>query len=147
MLAILVKCVFIEKLHHISAQYIASLVAVIKFLLTFNFFAFYLYISYLWFFVDATVNRELEDLKKYISMLLKRSNISVLSSLERHCSHLTDLESKYTEMDAIGVPYGIILDTNSLKTGLIKLRNRDTTIAETMHISYIQDYLPKIFQA
>lgn len=80
-------------------------------------------------------------------MLLERSNISILNSDGCQLSDETALEQKCNEMDAIGVPYGIILDEDSLKTGFMKLRNRDTTLAETIHISYLKDYLPQIFQS
>lgn len=96
--------------------------------------------------IDPEVQKELKQLTTYISMLLQRSDISVLSSAEYHCTKPLDLEGKYHEMDKIGVPYGIILDEESLKTGLLKLRNRDTSLAETIHISSIPDYLPKIFR-
>lgn len=80
-------------------------------------------------------------------MLLERSNISILNSDGCQLSDSSSLNQKYLEMDAIGVPYGIILDENSLETGFMKLRNRDTTLAETIHISYLKDYLPQIFQS
>lgn len=80
-------------------------------------------------------------------MLLERSNISILNTDGCQFSDNSALEQKYNEMDAIGVPYGIILDEDSLTTGFMKLRNRDTTLAETIHISYLKDYLPQIFQS
>lgn len=80
-------------------------------------------------------------------MLLERSNISILNSDGCQLTDSSALNQKYLEMDAIGVPYGIILDENSLETGFMKLRNRDTTLAETIHISYLKDYLPQIFQS
>lgn len=80
-------------------------------------------------------------------MLLERSHITILNSDGYQLTDGSALEQKYNEMDAIGVPYGIILDADSLKTGFMKLRNRDTTLAETIHISYLKDYLPQIFQA
>lgn len=49
-------------------------------------------------------------------------------------------------MDKIGVTYNLILESKSLQNGLIKLRNRDTTISEIIHISDIPNYLLKIFK-
>lgn len=58
-----------------------------------------------------------------------------------------DLESKYLHDDSIGVPYGILLEPDSLVTGFFKLRNRDTTLLETVHISQLESYLLKIFNS
>lgn len=80
-------------------------------------------------------------------MLLQRSDISILTTEDCHFSEKSALEHKFNEMDAIGVPYEIVVDSESLKTGFMKLRNRDTTLSETIHISYLSDYLPKIFQS
>ncbi|XP_055322683.1 DNA polymerase subunit gamma-2, mitochondrial [Sitodiplosis mosellana] len=96
---------------------------------------------------DPSISNELKDLSKYVSLLLEQSHISILNSDGCQLSDKSALEQKCNEMDAIGVPYGIILDEDSLKTGFMKLRNRDTTLAETIHISYLKDYLPQIFQA
>lgn len=89
----------------------------------------------------------MEDLVKYVSMLLQRSDISILTSEDCNFCENSALQQKYHEMDAIGIPYGILVDAESLKTGFMKLRNRDTTLSETIHISYLTDYLPKIFQS
>lgn len=80
-------------------------------------------------------------------MLLQRSNISILEANDCHFVDNTALEQRFTEMDAIGIPYGIWLDSDSLKSGFMKLRNRDTTLSETIHISHLIEYLPKIFQS
>lgn len=80
-------------------------------------------------------------------MLLQRSHITILNSDDCHFLNSSALECKYHEMDAIGVPYSIIIDSNSLESGFMKLRNRDTTLSETIHISYLNDYLPRIFQS
>lgn len=80
-------------------------------------------------------------------MLLQRSNISILDANNCHFVENTALQQKFIEIDAIGIPYGIWLDSDSLKTGFMKLRNRDTTLSETIHISHLTGYLPKIFQS
>lgn len=80
-------------------------------------------------------------------MLLQRSHIIVLNLDDCQFSSRSTLNQKHNEMDAIGVPYSLTLDSDSLKTGFLKLRNRDTTLSETIHISYLNDYLPQIFQS
>lgn len=57
------------------------------------------------------------------------------------------LDQKYHSRDNIGIPYGILLEDSTLDTGFLHLRNRDTTLHEQVHISRIEDYLIKIFNA
>lgn len=80
-------------------------------------------------------------------MLLEKCEISLLHTDVSQFSENSALEQKCNEMDAIGVPYELILDSDSLKTGFMKLRNRDTTLSETIHISCLNEYLPQIFRA
>lgn len=96
---------------------------------------------------DPNIYGELEDLAKYITMLLTKHNVSIFNSNVSIFSIESDLERKYNEMDAIGIPYGLILDEKSLQNGVIKLRCRDTTLCETIHISYLPHYLLKIFRS
>lgn len=90
---------------------------------------------------------ELQDLAKYVTSLLRRSNISTLNAPKCFVTGVDALNDALREMDNIGVPYGVLLDEISLKNGLIQLRNRDTTISETIHLSDVPDYLLKIFQS
>lgn len=97
--------------------------------------------------LDGSTSNDLKELVKYVSMLLQRSNISILDANDCHFVENAALQQKFTEMDAIGIPYGILLDSDSLKTGFMKLRNRDTTLSESIHIGCLTEYLPKIFQS
>lgn len=96
---------------------------------------------------DGSISDDLKELVKFVSMLLQRSNISLLNANDCHFVENEALQRKLAEMDAIGIPYAIVLDAESLKTGFMKLRNRDTTLSETIHISSLTEYLPKIFQS
>lgn len=96
---------------------------------------------------DGSSSDDLKELAKYVSLLLRRSNISILDATDCHFVEDTALQRQFNQMDAIGIPYGIVLDSDSLKTGFMKLRNRDTTLSETIHISHLIEYLPKIFQS
>lgn len=98
-------------------------------------------------FSDQSNQVELQDLAKYVTSLLRRSNISTLNAPKCCVIGEDALNLAYQEMDSIGVPYCILLDEISLKNGLIKLRNRDTTISETIHLSDVPDYLLKIFHS
>lgn len=84
---------------------------------------------------------------KYVSVLLQKSQITVLSTDNIQFFENLSLQQKYNEMNAIGVPYEIVLDSDDLRIGFMKLRNRDRTLSETIHISYLNDYLPQIFQS
>lgn len=98
-------------------------------------------------FADASIHRDLEELAKYITMMLNKCRVSMFDLKNSTFSIQSDLERKFTEMDAIGIPYGLILDENSLKNGVMKLRCRDTTLCETIHISYLSRYLSQIFRS
>lgn len=54
------------------------------------------------------------------------------------------LNAKYDEM---GVLFTIIIGENTLESGLLQVRSRDTTIKETMHISEIKNFLFRYISA
>lgn len=56
-------------------------------------------------------------------------------------------DKDYETLDSIGVPYTIILDETALESGLFKLRSRNTTLSETIHLNDVNNYLLKIFKA
>lgn len=99
------------------------------------------------FILDANILRELEDLAKYITMMLQKRHVSIFNLNDSAFTAQSDLEHKFTEMDSIGIPYGLILDERSLQEGVMKLRCRDTTLCDTIHISYLPDYLLQIFRS
>lgn len=80
-------------------------------------------------------------------MMLSKHRVSIFNLDESSFTIQSDLERKFSEMDAIGIPYGLILDETSLENGVMRLRNRDTTICETIHISYLPQYLLQIFRS
>lgn len=96
---------------------------------------------------DPSNAAELHDLAKYVATLLRRANISTLNAPKCFVNGVDALSDVVKQSDNIGVPYGIVLDEISLKNGLIKLRNRDTTLAETIHLADVPDYLLKIFRS
>lgn len=86
------------------------------------------------------------DLTQYIRTHLQRGGLSVpLETKDNIVRSKIELEQKFRQTDSIGVPYVLILDKQSLQTGLLKLRNRDTTLAETIHLSDVPKYLLNIF--
>lgn len=78
-------------------------------------------------------------------MLLQQSNISVIQTNNLLHSPRTNLDDQFNRIDAIGIPFSLVLDGESLRMGFVRLRNRDTTLLETIHICQLTDYLAKIF--
>lgn len=68
---------------------------------------------------------ELQDLALYLCKLLKNQNIPTFLIPN---SHKIDLDSLWKQFDEMGVPYNVYLNEESLKNGIILLRNRDTTL-------------------
>ncbi|KAK5599539.1 hypothetical protein CRENBAI_019748 [Crenichthys baileyi] len=64
--------------------------------------------------------------------------------LETQPTSLQHLNAKYDEM---GVLFTVLISENTLESGLLQVRNRDTTIRETMHISEIKNFLSKYISA
>lgn len=51
-----------------------------------------------------------------------------MSSLLLPSASKLNLDIQYQQYDQLGVPYTVVLNENSLKNGIIQLRNRDTTL-------------------
>lgn len=83
---------------------------------------------------------DLVDLGKLVSYELGRNRLSVFNDYEMGNS----LEDNLSYLDRIGTPYNLILNKESLETGLLKLRSRNTTLSELIHISDIPEYIDKI---
>ncbi|XP_029018079.1 DNA polymerase subunit gamma-2, mitochondrial isoform X2 [Betta splendens] len=59
----------------------------------------------------------------------------------------TSLEQLNTKYDEMGVLFTVVISENTLESGLLQVRSRDTTIKETMHISEIKNFLSKYISA
>lgn len=64
--------------------------------------------------------------------------------LETVPTSLEQLNAKYDEM---GVLFTTVINENTLESGLLQVRSRDTAIRETMHISEIKNFLSKYVSA
>ncbi|XP_024866758.1 DNA polymerase subunit gamma-2, mitochondrial [Kryptolebias marmoratus] len=64
--------------------------------------------------------------------------------LETLPTSMEQLNAKYDEM---GVLFTAVVSENTLESGLLQVRSRDTTIRETMHISEIKNFLSKYISA
>lgn len=59
----------------------------------------------------------------------------------------TPLEQLYTKYDEMGVMFTALVSDVTLESGLLHLRNRDTTIKETLHISKLRAFLTQYMSA
>lgn len=88
-----------------------------------------------------------QDLTKYIRLILQQAGISTVMENDLHfVKDVAALDGQFNNADGIGIPYVLIVDNESLETGFLKLRNRDTTISEKIHLSDLPQYLMDIFQ-
>lgn len=91
--------------------------------------------------------KDLEDLARYIELLMENTEpkVKVLNELQPRNYSDELLNEQMTAYDEIGVPYTIVLNEKALENGLLELRNRNTTLSETIHLSDVTNYLVKIF--
>lgn len=84
---------------------------------------------------------------RLLQLIFEKAQISTMNLSECQFRSQFDLDTKCLSDDSIGVPYGILLEPNVLETGILKLRCRDTTLYEQVHISQIEEYLVQIFNS
>ncbi|KAF3852320.1 hypothetical protein F7725_005675 [Dissostichus mawsoni] len=59
----------------------------------------------------------------------------------------TSMEQLNTKYDEMGVLFTVVINENTLESGLLQVRGRDTTIKETKHISEIKNFLSTYISA
>ncbi|CAJ1053647.1 DNA polymerase subunit gamma-2%2C mitochondrial isoform X4 [Xyrichtys novacula] len=64
--------------------------------------------------------------------------------LETLPTSVEQLNAKYDEM---GVLFSVVVSENTLESGLLQVRSRDTTIKEIMHISEVKKFLSRYISA
>ncbi|XP_054635566.1 DNA polymerase subunit gamma-2, mitochondrial [Dunckerocampus dactyliophorus] len=88
---------------------------------------------------------ELRQVCEGLLQELKEAKISVWPGyLETTSTPMEQLNSKYDEM---GVLFTAVISDNTLESGLLQVRSRDTAIKETMHISDIKNFLCRYISA
>lgn len=92
-------------------------------------------------------SKDLIDLARYIELLVQGTdaNIEVLNDSKLKLQEDGQIEKQLEQFDDIGIPYTVMLNLQALESGLFRLRNRNTTLSETIHISDVTNYLIKIF--
>ncbi|XP_056405794.1 DNA polymerase subunit gamma-2, mitochondrial isoform X2 [Hyla sarda] len=80
-----------------------------------------------------------------LSSELRKSGISVwpgyLDTVQ------TPMEQVFTKYDEMGVLFTVLVSDVTLESGLLHLRNRDTTIKETVHVSKLREFLTQYMSA
>lgn len=92
-------------------------------------------------------SNDLVDLARYIELLVNATdpNIEILNASKTKILNKDELKVQFDQLDMVGIPYAIVLDDKALEHGLMQLRNRNTTLYETIHLSDVTNYLIKIF--
>ncbi|KAM9818988.1 DNA polymerase subunit gamma-2, mitochondrial [Syngnathus typhle] len=95
--------------------------------------------------ISRGATMELRKVCEGLLQELKESKISAWPGyLETSPSPMDQLNSKYDEM---GVLFTAVISENTLESGLLQIRSRDTTIKETMHISELKNFLCRYISA
>jgi hypothetical protein len=95
--------------------------------------------------ITSDTSKDLIDLARYIEVLVKETEPEI--EILNEATSKEDPKTQFEKFDKVGIPYVISLDEKSLDSGLFKLRNRNTTLAETIHLSDVSKYLIKIFNS
>ncbi|KAI8119390.1 hypothetical protein FF38_04535 [Lucilia cuprina] len=96
----------------------------------------------------ATLHRDdkvIEELSLHLKHVISKSGLRLYNK-SIHTNTQLELQKHLMYFDNLGIPYALVVDDESSKSGLIKLRSRDTTLFETIHISDIPSYLLNIFK-
>jgi DNA polymerase gamma 2 len=91
--------------------------------------------------------KKLDDMARYIELQIAEiePKIKVLNDLKTRNYDTVEFDQQCAFYDKIGIPYNILLDEESLDEGFLKLRNRNTTLSEKIHLSDVSNYVIKIF--
>ncbi|GIX85524.1 DNA polymerase subunit gamma-2, mitochondrial [Caerostris darwini] len=90
---------------------------------------------------DAEHLKKLKNVVNHLTKELKESGINVLP--ESNSCFSDPIHLNFEKCDEMGIPYIIVLNENSLQTGIAGLRNRDTTLQEEVHITELSSKLSK----
>nr|CAD7460102.1 unnamed protein product [Timema tahoe] len=87
---------------------------------------------------SSSTSEELSQLAVYLTRQLRKAGVSTLL--------LPDVakrsqESQFLRNDEMGVPYTAVLNDNTLKTGILGLRSRETTLKEQVHVSELENHV------
>ena len=81
-----------------------------------------------------STEKDVVGLSRYVELLLLKENIEVLVG--------SDLQT----FDDLGVPYVLVVDKTSLNNGVIKIRDRESTWHEQIHLAHVVPRMVKLYQ-
>lgn len=91
-----------------------------------------------------TTQSSMDKLHTKWELLQCISNIYVYLTVDiRDTSNDSSVFGAVCRYDEMGVLFTVMVGENTLENGLLLVRNRDTTIRETMHISEIRQFILK----
>ncbi|XP_040042610.2 DNA polymerase subunit gamma-2 isoform X2 [Gasterosteus aculeatus] len=95
--------------------------------------------------IGRGANMELRQVCEGLQQEFMEAKISAWPGyLETVPTSMEQLNAKYDEM---GVLFAVVVSENTLESGLLQVRSRDTTIRETKHISEIKNFLSRYISA
>ncbi|XP_062420423.1 DNA polymerase subunit gamma-2, mitochondrial isoform X1 [Pungitius pungitius] len=95
--------------------------------------------------IGRGANMELRQVCEGLQQEFMEAKISAWPGyLETLPTSMEQLNAKYDEM---GVLFAVVVSENTLESGLLQVRSRDTTIRETKHISEIKNFLSRYISA
>ncbi|XP_022089384.1 DNA polymerase subunit gamma-2, mitochondrial-like isoform X2 [Acanthaster planci] len=79
--------------------------------------------------------KEIVEVCDYLAKELRKQNIS--------CHRVNELSPaighNVSRFDEMGIPFVVLLSENTLKTGMVRLRHRDTTVMQQLHITEVRE--------
>ncbi|TKS68812.1 DNA polymerase subunit gamma-2, mitochondrial [Collichthys lucidus] len=87
------------------------------------------------------------ELRQVCEGLLQEFMEAKISAWPGYLKSLPTVEQLNAKYDEMGVLFTVVISENTLESGLIQVRSRDTTIKETMHISEIKNFLSRYISA
>ncbi|XP_071954103.1 DNA polymerase subunit gamma-2, mitochondrial-like [Antedon mediterranea] len=93
--------------------------------------------------VPSKPDREIKELAEYLSKEFCQAGIKVFHIGETPIS----LDKEFFRFDEMGIPFIVVIDKETLKTGVTEIRNRDTTLKQQVHITGVKDIIQKHLNA
>uniref|UniRef100_A0A3Q3M5Z1 Polymerase (DNA directed), gamma 2, accessory subunit n=1 Tax=Labrus bergylta TaxID=56723 RepID=A0A3Q3M5Z1_9LABR len=87
------------------------------------------------------------ELRQVCEGLLKEFMEAKISTWPGYLETSAEADLFSPEYDEMGVLFTVVVNENTLESGLLQVRSRDTTVRETMHISEIKKFLSRYITA
>ncbi|KAJ8037028.1 DNA polymerase subunit gamma-2, mitochondrial [Holothuria leucospilota] len=81
---------------------------------------------------------EIQEVSDILAKEFRTADINVLQVVSMASSPSA---KAFERLDQMGVPFAVLLSDTTVKSGVVKIRNRDTTLLQEMHISQVRQIL------